>query len=137
MNSGKRVIVKQLPKRFVRGEVEQFSRDIDPSLREGRPRVVLDFSAVRELDRFGAETLLQYMERALKENGDVKLASLPPEPAVVLELTGVDRFFETYPSVGDAVDSFYQFPRDSWQEVESWPTTEYQTDAARELKIAS
>ncbi len=45
----------------------------------------------------------------MKRNGDVKLASIPPAAAAILELTRVGRLFETFDSTADAVNSFDQF----------------------------
>ena len=44
-----------------------------------------------------------------KQNGDLKLAAIPPASAVILELTRVDRLFEIFATVSEAVDSFYGF----------------------------
>jgi anti-anti-sigma regulatory factor len=71
-----------------------------------RPRVVFDFSSVGELDSTGVKALLVCLEEVLKRNGDLKLAAIPPEPAVVLEVTGVDRLFEIFENSSDAVESF-------------------------------
>lgn len=110
MTSGKPVIVKQLPERFVLGEAEQFLSELQSVLRADRPRLVFDMSGVRQLDSSGIEVLLRSMKEAMKRNGDVKLAAVAPCAAVLLELVRVDRFFEIYEDVSDAVQSFYQFP---------------------------
>jgi anti-anti-sigma factor len=109
MTSGKPVIVKQLPERFVVGEAEQFFNELQPLLHSDRPRLVFDMSRVRELDSSGVEVLLECMQQAMKRNGDVKLAAVPPTAAVVLELVRVDRFFEIYEDVSDAMQSFQRF----------------------------
>lgn len=138
MSGGRRVIVKQLPKRFAKDEVEQFSRELRPLLRAERPRLVLDFSRVRELDRLAADALLHYIEEALKEGGDIKLASLPSAPAVILELTGTDRFFEIHPRVTDAVKSFDQLPGEFSETDQPWPVAAYAADGMEnELRMAS
>jgi len=79
--------------------------------------LVFDFSGVRQLDSAGIEMLLRCLEEVMKRNGDIKLAAVPPAPAVILELTGVDRFFEIYENASDAVESFHQFPAHALQHV--------------------
>ena len=54
--------------------------------------------------------LLHCMEEVMKRNGDLKLAALPPGPAVMLEVTRVDRLFEIFDQAQDAVESFYRLP---------------------------
>jgi len=134
MHSGKHTIVKQLPERFVKGELEPFCRDLAALLRAEPPRLVLDFSRVQEIDRFGAETLLAWLKQALKANGDIKLAALAAAPELILELTGVGRVFEAYPSVVEAVQSFHQYPNEARPAEEFWPAAEEQ--AGYGLRIA-
>ena len=80
-----------------------------------RPRVVLDFSEVRQLDSAGIHVLLHCLEEPMKRNGDIKLAAVPPAATVILELTKVDSLFETFDTASEAVNSFYQFPRPAFQ----------------------
>jgi anti-anti-sigma factor len=128
MSSGKRPIVKRLPRRFIKGQLAQFSGELQPLLRADRPRLIFDFSAVQEFDRCGAETLLHCLQQVLKENGDIKFAALPPATAVILELTGTDQLFEIYPTVLEAVESFQQSPGKTFRPLrESWPTPEHHT----------
>jgi anti-anti-sigma factor len=113
MGSGKPAIVKQLPRRFVKGQVEQFTREIAALLGSDRPLLVLDLAGVEEIDRTGARALLDYLRQALKGNGDIKLACLPPAVGLFFELMGVERLFETFPSVFDALESFRPFPSEN------------------------
>jgi hypothetical protein len=71
-----------------------------------KPRVVFDCSEVRQLDSAGAELLLRCMEEVMKQDGDLKLASVSPQASVILKLTRIDRVFEIFESVSDAVVSF-------------------------------
>jgi len=104
------VVVKQLPERVSVNEAQQLARELAPLLEGDRPCVVFDFSEVRQLDSAGIEMLLRCMEEAMKRNGDVKLAAVSPQVAVILELTRVDRLFEIFENPVDAVESFHRFP---------------------------
>jgi anti-sigma B factor antagonist len=110
MSAGNGVIVVQLPESVSRAHAHVFFREVDASLKADRPHVVFDFSAVRHLDSTGVEMLLHCMEEAMKRGGDVKFAAIPPGPAVILELTRVDRLFEIFENAADAVESFHRFP---------------------------
>jgi anti-anti-sigma factor len=138
MTTGNRVIVKRLPERVVLGEVEQIFRELKPLVHSERPILVLDFSDVQQIDSSGIELLLRSLEEVIKRNGDLKLAAIPPAAAVVLELTGVDRFFEIYENTSEAVDSFYQLPVHALQQVrQSWRSAFQRFGDEAELKIAS
>jgi anti-sigma B factor antagonist len=110
MTTQKPVVVKQLPQQLKLGRVQSFLREIAPILKADRPRIVFDFSQVRQIDSAGVDMLLHCVEEAMKRDGDLKLAAVPPESAVILELTRVDRLFEVFETVVDAVDSFHGFP---------------------------
>ena len=78
------------------------------------------------------------IEEVMKRNGDIKLAAVPPAPAVILELTGVDRFFEIYENASDAVESFHQFPAHALQHVrQPWLAAFHRAEGAEhDLKMA-
>ncbi len=61
------------------------------------------------MDAAGVDMLLQCMAQAMKRDGDVKLASVSPQAAVILELTRTDRLFEIYETSTDAARSFSGF----------------------------
>jgi anti-anti-sigma factor len=110
MTSARHVSVKQLPEKLSIKQGRSFFREVEPHLQSDRPRVVLDCSKVRQLDSAGIHVLLRVLEEAMKRNGDVKLASIPPSAAAILELTRVGRLFEAFDNTADAVNSFHQFP---------------------------
>jgi anti-sigma B factor antagonist len=104
------VAVKQVPEKFSIRQGRAFFREIESCLSSDRPRVVLDCSKVQQLDTAGIHVLLRCLEEALKRNGDVKLAAVNPAAAATLELTGVNRLFETFDNPAEAMDSFQQPP---------------------------
>jgi anti-sigma B factor antagonist len=104
------VSVKQLPEKFSVQQGRVFFREVASCLNSDRPRVVLDCSKLQQLDSAGIHVLLRCLEEAMKRNGDVKLAALPPAAAATLELTGVNRLFQTFDNTADAVNSFQQLP---------------------------
>lgn len=110
MTPGKAVVVKQLPENLGVQQSQAFFRELEPALEMDRPRLVFDFSAVRHLDSAGVEFLLRCMEEAMKRNGDLKLAAVSPQMAVILEMTRVDRLFEIFGTSNEAVESFHRFP---------------------------
>jgi len=61
------------------------------------------------MDAAGVDMLLHCMAEVMKRDGELKLAAVSPQAAVVLELTRTDRLFEVFETSGDAVRSFYRF----------------------------
>lgn len=102
--------VTQVPKMQSAREGRTFLRDLQSSINGDRPRLVLDCSKVRQLDRSVILLLLCCLEEAMKCNGDIKLADLPPGAAEMLQMTGADRLFEIYQTTAEAVNSFHQSP---------------------------
>jgi len=103
------VVVKRMPERLNARAAREFLRDVQPFLVTDRPQLVFDLSQVKQLDAAGVEMLLRCMSEAHKRDGDLKLASLSPQAAVVLELTRTERLFEIYDTSADAVRSFSGF----------------------------
>jgi len=106
MNNERPILVIQLPERLVVGRVHVFFREVHALLKGNRPRLVFDFSSVRQLDSAGVEMLLSCAEEVLKRNGDLKLAAIPEGPAEILRLTKVDSLFEIFEDPSEAVESF-------------------------------
>lgn len=104
------VVIKQLPEQLTIGKSQSFVREIAPLFQANRQRLVFDFSQVRKMDSTAVEMLLYCMEEAMKRNGDLKFAAVPPSSAIILELTRVDQLFEIFETVSDAVDSYSALP---------------------------
>jgi anti-anti-sigma factor len=114
------VIVMQLPEQLNAGEIPKFMEELSPLLESNRPRIVLECSQVSSMDSAGVEMLLHCLEEALKRDGDLKLAALSPEAAVILELMRVARVFETFPTSEEAVRSFNAIPADAVSQSAPW-----------------
>ena len=111
MTIRKRIVaVNQLPEISNRKQGRIFLGEIRNWMSVDRPRMVLDCSLLRQLDRSIIYLLLCCLEEAMKRNGDVKLAALPPGARIVLEDTGTNRLFDIYDTTAEAVNSFHQLP---------------------------
>ncbi len=102
------VVVEQVPEISSMKQGRVFFLGIKSCMSNDCPRIVLDCSHVRQVDRSLMHVLLCCLEEALKRNGDVKLAGLTPPAKASLQMAGVDRVFEIYDSTNDAVNSFRQ-----------------------------
>ena len=109
METSRPVVVKRMPERLNLRAAKQFEREVQPFLASDRPQVVFDLSQVRHLDAAGVDMLLRCMTQAMKRDGDLKLAALSPESAIILEITRTARLFEIYETSTDAARSFTSF----------------------------
>ena len=103
------VVVKRMPERMNLSQSRAFWHEVQPFVNADRPQVVFDLSNVCQLDAAGVEVLLRCMNQAMRRDGDLKLAALSPQAAVVLDLTRTSRLFEIYENSTDAARSFSCF----------------------------
>jgi len=99
-------IVVKLPECMTGKTVRSIKRQIKPGLSLDHPYVIIDMSNVRQMDTAALDMLLHCMVEVARHDGELKLAGLSPEAATVLELTRMDRIFEIFPNVPEAVTSF-------------------------------
>jgi anti-sigma B factor antagonist len=110
MESSKRpVVVKRMPETMNLKQARSFFKEVQPFVNSDRPQVVFDMSRVRHIDAAGVDVLLTCMKSIVRRDGDLKLAALSPQAAVVLELTRTGRLFEIYDTCSAAVKSFSSF----------------------------
>jgi len=102
------VTVTQLPETLDMNQGRLFFKELESRMNIDRPCVVLECSKVRDMNRFAIHMLLCCLEEAMKRDGDVKLAAVPPAARQTLELTRVDRLFEIYETETEAVNSFFR-----------------------------
>jgi anti-anti-sigma factor len=137
MTVPKPVIILELPETLTRGGVRRFLLEIGDHLVSDRPRLVFDFSQVRQIDSSGIEALLYCMEEVMKRDGDLKLAAIPSQPLMILELTRIDRLFEIFETTSEAVESFQHFPLLAQRtRQETWYSQSASEAATARLKLA-
>jgi anti-anti-sigma factor len=104
MNTRSTIIVK-LPEDLSGKHVKSLFRQLKPALRLDQPSVIVDMSQVRHIGTEGLDLLLHCMRTIAHRDGALKLGGISPQAATVLEMTQMDRVFDMFPSVADAVAS--------------------------------
>lgn len=99
-------MIQRLPERVHSAHARTLKRELEPFLRNDRPRIVFDLSQVQEMDAAGVDMLLDTMAEVTRRDGDLKLAAPTPRAQVILELTQMDRLFEIFESAEEAAASF-------------------------------
>ena len=120
MEISRPVVVKRMPEKVNQREARKFLQDVQPFLKADRPQLVFDLSLVKQLDAAGVEMLLHCVSEVMKRDGDLKLASLSSQAAMVLELTRTDRLFEIYETSTDAARSFSGFLPNAMRQVPAY-----------------
>ena len=109
MENNRPVVVKRIPDRLNNRQAKNFLREVDNIVNSDRPQLVFDCSQVQQIDAAGVEMLLHCLARAIKHDGDLKLAAVSPQMEIVLQMTRTDRLFEFYDTAAAAVLSFSRF----------------------------
>ena len=100
------VAVLQLPETFNAERERVFLSELECRMDAIRPRIVMDCSNLRELGKPTIHLLLCCLEEAMKRNGDIRLASIPPGASMVCDVSELDDLFEVFDTISGAVDSF-------------------------------
>jgi anti-sigma B factor antagonist len=100
------VTVHEVPERVTPAAERRFLLDLQNYVETERPRLVLDCSAVQQMNNATMHLLLSCLEEAMKRNGDAKLAAINPEAKAALDSMGVSRLFEIFATAAEAVQSF-------------------------------
>src|SRR2546430_17590004 len=95
-------MVIKLPEHVSAKEARTFMRALQPELRRDRPRVVVDMSAVKDMDTAALDMLLECMSQVARRDGAVKLAGICSQAGSVLAFTRMGQIFDTFPTVADA-----------------------------------
>lgn len=74
---------------------------VQDCLSTGHKTLLIDFQYAPFIDKTGAEALATVVWLVKEHGGEVFLASVRGQAKMLLEITGVDRMFEIYPSQED------------------------------------
>jgi anti-sigma B factor antagonist len=101
--------VKRVPETMNSGEARAFYEGISTVLSSDRPQIVFDMSKTKHVDSVGISVFVRCMRQAMRHDGDIRLAGVLPQIAVIFELTRIGRLFEMYESSTAAAKSFSSF----------------------------
>ena len=76
---------------------------VEEEILEGRKKLILDCGQLGYISSLGLGKLVQVNARMKKRGGDVKLAAVQGVVAQVMSVVGLNRIFQIYPTVGDAI----------------------------------
>jgi anti-anti-sigma regulatory factor len=129
------VAVLQLPHTFNAERHKIFLCDLENRMDAIRPRVVLDCSNLRDLGSPTIHLLLCCLEEAMKRNGDIRLAAIPPGASMIFDFSDLYGLFEIFDTVSGAVDSFRQVALDGIVQKNAAGTSHSNGDLLSEVAL--
>jgi anti-anti-sigma factor len=76
---------------------------VEEEILEGRKKLILDCGQVTFISSMGLGTLIRVRSRMQKIGGDVKISSVHGAVADVMCVVGLNRIFQIYPTVDEAI----------------------------------
>jgi anti-anti-sigma factor len=85
---------------------EVLDQALQAAVTQGKSWMVLDLSKADYICSAGLRTLADVLTKNRAQDGDLKLAAVPPRVLSILQVIGFDNFFSIYDSVKDAVAAY-------------------------------
>ncbi len=76
---------------------------LDEAVREGRTNLIVDLTQVRFLDSTGLGVLVGRLKLTRSRGGSLRLVGSEDRVLKVFSITGLDKVFEIYPTLDEAV----------------------------------
>lgn len=87
-------------------QAEEFKLILLKHINDGNIKLIVDLHHSDFVDSTFLSTLLIALKATIKKGGNLKLASPKHDVAAVLEATGMNRVFDVYSNISDAISSF-------------------------------
>ena len=85
---------------------DELDNALQAAVAQGKSWMVLDMAQTDYICSAGLRTLADVLTKNRAQDGDLKLAAVPPRVLSILQVIGFDNFFSIYDSVKDAVAAF-------------------------------
>ena len=99
------VSVLTLSGEYTHEDTERFSRMVSERMDTGVKDVILDCEHLEFVDSEGLESWLRARDRVAERKGQLRLVGLDDNVAKILEITRLDRAFQSHESIESAVRS--------------------------------
>lgn len=102
----KRVDLIEVKGRIDSSNASQLDNTLKGLAEQGRHNLVVDLSEVNYMSSAGIRALVAALRENRKNNGDLYLAQPSARVEEVLNLTGLETLFQTYPDAATAVGNY-------------------------------
>ena len=83
-----------------------FTGKIEDSAGKSSSSVILDMAGVEAIDSSGIGTILFLAKKCRALGGELKIASVPPEVKMVIQIVNFDKIFHIFNTLDDTVKSY-------------------------------
>ncbi|MCS7204530.1 MAG: STAS domain-containing protein [Leptospiraceae bacterium] len=87
-------------------DTPNFEKQLEEVLKENNFKIVIDLSNIKHVSSSALGILIAMERKVKRKNGDIRLVITEPEVQRVLQITLLNRIFQIYSNVSDAVESF-------------------------------
>ena len=101
-----RVLVIEADGQINAASAEDLIADLEKIVSSGATRIIVDCTLVDYISSVGIARLLRMHHRVKKHGGDVKLCSIKGIVGDILRFLQLDRIFEVYPDMAQAMEAF-------------------------------
>lgn len=88
------------------GTVSTMRADLDSLLSTGQHKVLFDLYELEQIDSSGIGAIIALFKRVRSNKGDMKISRLVGQPREIFSLLRLDRVFEIYNELDEALKSF-------------------------------
>jgi len=88
------------------GTVSSVRANIEPLLSSGQHKVLFDLYDLKQVDSSGVTAFIVIFKRVRSNKGDMKISRLVGQPREIFSLLRLDRVFEIYNNLDEAITSF-------------------------------
>jgi anti-sigma B factor antagonist len=88
------------------GTASSVQLEIDSLLSRGQHKVLFDLYDLEQIDSSGVAAFIVIFKRVRSNKGDVKISGLMGQPRELFSLLRLDRVFEIYKDLDEAIESF-------------------------------
>lgn len=81
----------------------ELKSEVDALVQSGANQLVFDLQDLNLIDSSGVGAIVSFYKRTRTQEGDVKIAGLNGQPSEIFQLLRLDKAFEIFPSVEDAL----------------------------------
>jgi len=100
------VMVVHTPDELAGDNAAAFLTALEPTLEAGQKQMVLEMDRTEQYDSAGLTVLLDLQDKIREQGGNVKVSGLNNIGRKIFEVTRLDRRFDVFDSLIDAVSSF-------------------------------
>ncbi|MEW5692298.1 MAG: STAS domain-containing protein [Candidatus Hydrogenedentota bacterium] len=100
------VVIIELPEVLDYPTVNKIRDIMNKSIDMGKPKIILDFTKVKEINSTGIGIIISRVRRAREKGGDIKILKPKTEVRKIIEVMGADKIFDIVNNIEEGLSLF-------------------------------